>query len=65
MSALCFAIPLDIEWLMGSHEKHHGYLLYIGVISFILLLLSSRTEHLRSYLRWSMVSATIVALVAL
>lgn len=63
-SALYFAIPLDLDWFMGSHEKHHGYLFYAGVISLILLLMASSREHLRSYLRWSGITAGHVALIA-
>lgn len=63
-SALYFAIPLDLDWFMGSHEKHHGYLFYAGVISLILLLMASSREHLRSYLIWSGIAAGLIALIA-
>lgn len=65
VSALYFATPLDIGWLMGSHEKHHGYLFYTGVIALILLLLSSPREYLRSYLRWSIYATVMVAVIAI
>ncbi len=51
VSALYFSIPLDIDWLMGSHEKHHGYLFYVGVLLLANLLYMSNREQLRSYIK--------------
>jgi hypothetical protein len=65
VSAFYFATPLDIDWLLGSHEKHHGYLFYTGVLSLILLLLASSRDHLKSYLCWSIVASIIVAMIAI
>ena len=64
-SALYFSTFLDLDWLMGSHEKHHGYLFYLGVISLVLLLLGSPRDHLKSYLRWSIYASVIVSLLAI
>lgn len=65
VSALYFTTPLDNDWLFGSYEKHHWYILYFGVISLILLLMVTSREYTRSYLRWSIYAAVIVALVAI
>ena len=64
-SAFYFATPLDLDWLMGSHEKHHGYLFYTGVISLIILLMANPREHLRHYITWSIASAILVAVIAI
>ena len=65
ISTLYFSGYLDMYWLLGSHEKHHGYLFYCGILSLILLLMSSPREHLRKYISWSMASAILVALIAI
>ena len=65
VSAFYFGMSIDIDWLMGGHEKHHGYLLYMGVITLAPLLISGSRVYLRSYLSWSMYAASIVAIVAI
>ncbi len=65
LSAVYFAIPLDTDWFMGSYEKHHGYIFYFGIISLIFLLISSSREQIRSYLRWSIYAAGLVAMIAI
>jgi hypothetical protein len=65
VSALYFATPLDIGWLLGSPEKHHGYLFYIGIILFSVLLMASPREHLWRYISWSIYAALIVAVIAI
>ncbi len=65
ISTLYFSGSLDMYWLLGSHEKHHGYLFYSSILSFAILLISSPREHLRQYISWSMASAILVALIAI
>jgi hypothetical protein len=65
VSAVYFTIPLDISWLQGSYEKHHGYLFYTGIVLLFPLLLVSSREQIRSYLSWSLYAAIVVAIIAI
>jgi hypothetical protein len=65
VSALYFVTSIDPDWLRGGHEKHHGYLFYMGIVLFVPLLLVSTREHLRSYLNWSMSTTVVVALISI
>lgn len=65
VSAVYFATPLDIGWLQGSYEKHHGYLFYTGIVLLFPLLLASSREQSRSYLSWSLYAAIVVAIIAI
>jgi hypothetical protein len=65
VSALYFDSSIDMDWLLGSHEKHHGYLFYIAIILLITLIVASSREQIRSYINWSISAALIVASIAI
>ncbi len=56
---------LDMHFLLGSYEKRHGYVFYVSIVLFTILLLASPPLSVRQYLQWSLYSAIIVACIAL
>ncbi len=65
LSRLYFGSSLQMDWIMGSYEKHHGFLFYCSILCLIFLLIASPSTHLKLYLNWSMASATFVACIAI
>lgn len=56
---------LDTNFFLGSYEKHHGYIFYANIISFIILMMASPVVFLKKYLKASMYSAVIIACIAI
>ncbi len=69
------SIPLVSIWIswdaLGTnfyswgYEKHHGYIFFIWILIYILLLMSHSLEHLKQYVFYSFLSAIIVAGIAI
>jgi hypothetical protein len=51
--------------LLGSYEKHHGYIFYIGTILFTILMISSPVTWIKKYMVGSLIATGIVACVAI
>ncbi len=64
-ATLYFNGTLDMNFLFGSYEKHHGYLFYVSILGFIILMIASPLEFLKKYLVWSIYSAVLVACIAI
>lgn len=56
---------LNQDFLIWTHEKHHGYLFYMSIVWFLHFVLISTRVHLRMYLLWSIWAATIVSIVSI
>lgn len=51
--------------LLGSYEKHHGYIFYIGIIIFIVLVISSPMTWIKKYITGSIMAAVAIACIAI
>lgn len=65
ISVIFFWKIFDQNFFFGSYEKNHWYLFFVSIIGYAIILISSPKEHLEKYLYWSIISACIVALMAI
>jgi hypothetical protein len=56
---------LDVNFFLGSYEKHHGYVFYGNIVGFIILMMASPIVFLKKYLKASLYSAIIIACIAI
>lgn len=65
-SALAFLFsPFSDSSMIGSHEKHHGYILLIGLIFFSWMVGFLRDDEYKKMLSLSCITAVIVGSIAL
>ncbi len=64
-SAMYFQDSIGRDFFIGSHEKNHGYIFYVTCIIFFILLHSTPIEYFKKYFSWSIISAVLVACIAI
>ena len=55
----------SLDFYLGWYEKHHGYIFFVGILLYVVLLLSHSISHLKWYLFYSFLSAIVVAGIAI
>lgn len=53
------------DFLIGSYEKHHGYIFYLCILLYSIFISSGSQIYIKKYLHWSIVSACIVSIIAI
>lgn len=62
---LLYTTEIDASWIRGSSEKFHGYLLYSGMICLAFCLTLLHTSERKKLLHMSLISLTLVSIIAL
>jgi hypothetical protein len=60
-----FGTDIDTLWLIGTHEKHHGYIFLVGMVCFGVVLSCLEGKEREKLMEISLLSALIVSLFAL
>ena len=61
VSAFLFRTHIDTLWIIGTHEKHHGYLFLLGLVLFAFMILTRSRGEKKTLVGISLLSASIVA----
>lgn len=65
ISTIYYWGTFSVDFWTGSFEKHHGYIFYLCILWYIILVSSSSQKDQEKYLNWSIISACIVSIIAI